>query len=37
MEQKLHKLFSECVNELYRIDIDILDEKKYGNCGGHLK
>ena len=30
MKQKLYNLFLECVNELNRIGIDILDEKKYG-------
>ena len=30
MEQKLNELFSECVNELNKIGIDILDEKIYG-------
>lgn len=30
MEQKLHKLFLECVNELKNMGIDILNEKLYG-------
>ena len=30
MEQKLYRLFSECVNELNKIGIDILNEKQYG-------
>ncbi len=30
MEQKLYKLFLECVDELNKIGIDILNEKKYG-------
>ncbi len=30
MEQKLNKLFFECANELNKIGIDILDEKRYG-------
>ena len=30
MEQKLYKLFLECVNELKKIGIDILDKDKYG-------
>lgn len=30
MEQKLNKLFSECVMELKEIGIDILDVKQYG-------
>ena len=30
MEQKLYRLFSECVNELNKIGIDILNENKYG-------
>ena len=30
MEQKLQKLFLECVNELNKIGIDILNEKQYG-------
>ena len=30
MEQKLKKLFLECIDELNKIGIDILDEKKYG-------
>ncbi len=30
MEQKLSKLFFKCVNELNKIGIDILNEKKYG-------
>ena len=30
MEQKLHKLFFECVNELKNIGIDILNERQYG-------
>ena len=30
MEQKLNKLFSECINELNKIGIDILNEKQYG-------
>lgn len=30
MEQKLQKLFNECVNELNKIGIDILNEKQYG-------
>jgi len=30
MEQKLNKLFYECVNELNEIGINILDEKQYG-------
>ena len=30
MEQKLNNLFLECIEELKRIGIDILDEKKYG-------
>ena len=30
MEQKLNKLFYECVNELDKIGINILDEKQYG-------
>ena len=30
MEQKLNKLFIECVTELNNIGIDILDKKKYG-------
>ena len=30
MEQKMHKLFLECVNELNIIGIDILNEKQYG-------
>lgn len=30
MEQKLNELFSECVNELNKIGIDILNSKKYG-------
>lgn len=30
MEQKLYKLFSECVDELNKIGIDILNEKQYG-------
>ena len=30
MEEKLNKLFSECLDELNKIGIDILDEKKYG-------
>ena len=30
MEQKLYKLYSECVNELNKIGIDILDKKQYG-------
>ena len=30
MEQKLKKLYLECINELNTIGIDILNEKKYG-------
>ena len=30
MEQKLNKLYLECIEELDKIGIDILDEKKYG-------
>ncbi|MBR0491877.1 MAG: SprT-like domain-containing protein [Clostridia bacterium] len=30
MEQKLYKLFLECINELNKIGIDILNEKQYG-------
>ena len=30
MEQKLNKLYLECINELNKIGIDILDEKQYG-------
>lgn len=30
MEQKLNKLFSECINELNKIGINILDKEKYG-------
>ena len=30
MEQKLNKLFLECVDELSKIGIDILDTKQYG-------
>lgn len=30
MEQKLNKLFKECVTDLNKIDIDILNQKKYG-------
>ena len=30
MEQKLNKLYLECVNELNKIGIDILNEKQYG-------
>ena len=30
MEEKLKKLFLECLNELDKIGIDILNEKKYG-------
>ena len=30
MEQKLQKFFLECVNELNKIGIDILNEKQYG-------
>ena len=30
MEEKLYKLFLQCVNELNKIGINILDEKKYG-------
>ena len=30
MEQKLHELYLECVNELKQIGIDILDQKQYG-------
>ena len=30
MEQKLNKLFKECVTDLNKIDIDILNEKQYG-------
>ena len=30
MEEKLFKLFKECVTELNNIGIDILDEKKFG-------
>lgn len=33
MEQKLYKLFLECVNELNQIEIDILNEKQYGKIG----
>ena len=31
MEQKLYKLFLECINELNKIGIDILNEKQYIN------
>ena len=30
MEQKLNKLYLECINELNKIGINILDEKQYG-------
>ena len=30
MEQKLDKLYKECVNELKQIGIDILNEKQFG-------
>ena len=30
MEQKLNKLYSECVAELNNIGINILNEKQYG-------
>ena len=30
MEQKLYRLFFECVNELNKIGIDILNQSKYG-------
>lgn len=30
MEQKLNKLYLECIDELNKIGINILDEKKYG-------
>ncbi len=30
MEQKLYKLYLECIDELNKIGIDILDEKQYG-------
>ena len=30
MEYKLNKLYVECVNELNKIGIDILNEKLYG-------
>ena len=30
MEQKLNKLFKECVDELNRLNIDILNTKQYG-------
>lgn len=30
MEQKLDRLFSECINELNKIGIDILNKKQYG-------
>ena len=30
MNQKLNKLFCECINELNKIGIDILDEKQFG-------
>ena len=31
VEQKLNKLFSECVMELKKIGINILDVKQYGD------
>ena len=30
VEQKLYKLYSECVGELKQMGIDILDQKQYG-------
>lgn len=30
MEQKLNKLYLECIDELNKIGIDISDEKQYG-------
>ena len=30
MEDKLNRLFLECINELNRIGIDILNENQYG-------
>ena len=30
MEQKLNKLYLECINELNKIGTNILDEKQYG-------
>ena len=30
MEEKLNRLFIECIDELNKIGIDILDEKQYG-------
>ena len=36
MEEKLEKLYKECIDELEKIDIHILDEKTYGKIDINL-
>ena len=36
MEEKLEKLYKECIDELEKIDIHILDEKMYGKIDINL-
>ena len=36
MEEKLEKLYKECIDELGKIDIHILDEKTYGKMDINL-